>query len=212
MNFTYNNKNYPIIINYKNNKNLYIKVDDDFNIRINSPYLYPKLLIKKIVNENYKIITKMIDEKERKKSVNNSINKLFGKKINVTYSNVKRPIYNCYDLIVRDDVMLNNWYKSVSQQIFEEELKTIYEKFEEKIPYPKLKIRKMKTRWGVCNKKDDSITLNLDLVKEDKIYLDYVIVHELSHFIHFNHSKSFWLLVNKYVPNYKEIRKEMRTW
>lgn len=212
MNFTYNNKNYPIIINYKNNKNLYIKVDDDFNIRINSPYLYPKLLIKKIVKENYKSIAKMIDEKERKKSVNNSTNKLFGKKINVTYSNVKRPIYNCYNLIVRDDVMLNNWYKSVSQQIFEEELKTIYEKFEEKIPYPKLKIRKMKTRWGVCNKKDDSITLNLDLVKEDKIYLDYVIVHELSHFIHFNHSKSFWLLVNKYVPNYKEIRKEMRTW
>lgn len=212
MNFTYNNKNYPIIINYKNNKNLYIKVDDDFNIRINSPYLYPKLLIKKIVKENYKSIARMIDEKERKKSVNNSINKLFGKKINVTYSNVKRPIYNCYDLIVRDDAMLNNWYKSVSQQIFEEELKTIYEKFEEKIPYPKLKIRKMKTRWGVCNKKDDSITLNLDLVKEDKIYLDYVIVHELSHFIHFNHSKSFWLLVNKYVPNYKEIRKEMRTW
>ena len=212
MNFTYNNKNYPIIINYKNNKNLYIKVDDDFNIRINSPYLYPKLLIKKIVKENYKSIAKMIDEKERKKSVNNNTNKLFGKKINVTYSNVKGPIYNCYDLIVRDDVMLNNWYKSVSQQIFEEELKSIYEKFEEKIPYPKLKIRKMKTRWGVCNKKDDSITLNLDLVKEDKIYLDYVIVHELSHFIHFNHSKSFWLLVNKYVPNYKEIRKEMRTW
>ena len=212
MNFTYNNKNYPIIINYKNNKNLYIKVDDDFNIRINSPYLYPKLLIKKIVKENYKSIAKMIDEKERKKSVNNSTNKLFGKKINVTYSNVKWPIYNCYDLIVRDDVMLNNWYKSVSKQMFEEELKTIYEKFEEKIPYPKLKIRKMKTRWGVCNKKDNSITLNLDLVKEDKIYLDYVIVHELSHFIHFNHSKSFWLLVNKYVPNYKEIRKEMRTW
>ncbi len=212
MNFTYNDKNYPIIINYKNNKNLYIKVDDDFNIRINSPYLYPKLLIKKIVKENYKSIAKMIDEKERKKSVNNNTNKLFGKKINVTYSNVKGPIYNCYDLIVRDDVMLNNWYKSVSQQIFGEELKTIYEKFEEKIPYPKLKIRKMKTRWGVCNKKDDSITLNLDLVKEDKIYLDYVIVHELSHFIHFNHSKSFWLLVNKYVPNYKEIRKEMRTW
>ena len=212
MNFTYNNKNYPIIINYKNNKNLYIKVDDDFNIRINSPYLYPKLLIKKIVKENYKSIAKMIDEKERKKSVNNNTNKLFGKKINVTYSNVKGPIYNCYDLIVRDDVMLNNWYKSVSQQIFEEELKTIYEKFEEKIPYPKLKIRKMKTRWGVCNKKDDSITLNLDLVKEDKIYLDYVIVNELSHFIHFNNRKSFWLLVNKYVPNYKEIRKEMRTW
>ena len=69
MNFTYNNKNYPIIINYKNNKNLYIKVDDDFNIRINSPYLYPKLLIKKIVKENYKSIAKMIDEKEYDKDL-----------------------------------------------------------------------------------------------------------------------------------------------
>lgn len=212
MNFTYNDKNYPVIINYKNNKNLYIKVDDDFNIRINSPYLYPKLLIKKIVKENYKSITKMIDEKERKKSVNNNTNKLFGKKINVTYSNVKRPIYNCYDLIVKDDVMLNNWYKTMALKSFKEELYSIYEKFDEKIPYPKLKIRKMKTRWGVCNKKDNSITLNLDLVKEDKIYLDYVIVHELSHFIHFDHSKSFWLLVGKYTPNYKEIRKEMRSW
>ena len=212
MNFTYNDKNYLVIITYKNNKNLYIKVDDDFNIRINSPYLYPKLLIKKIIKENYKSITKMIEEKERKRNLNRNINKLFGKKINVIYSDVTTPQYNCYNLIVKDDVMLNNWYKTMALKSFKEELYSIYEKFDEKIPYPKLKIRKMKTRWGVCNKKDNSITLNLDLVKEDKIYLDYVIVHELSHFIHFDHSKSFWLLVGKYTPNYKEIRKEMRSW
>ena len=68
----------------------------------------------------------------------------------------------------------------------------------------------MTTRWGVCNKKTKTITLNSELIKYSIDKLDYVIIHELSHFIHFNHSKEFWLLVSKYCPRYKEIRKELR--
>ncbi len=68
----------------------------------------------------------------------------------------------------------------------------------------------MKTRWGVCNKKDIVITLNSELIRYDISKLDYVIIHELSHFIHFNHSKSFWNLVSKYCPNYKQIKKELK--
>ena len=60
------------------------------------------------------------------------------------------------------------------------------------------------------NKKNKTITLNLELIKKDIKYLDYVIVHELCHFIHFDHSKEFWNLVSKYCPNYKQLRKEMR--
>ena len=86
----------------------------------------------------------------------------------------------------------------------------MYQVFEEKIPNPKLKFRKMKTRWGVCNRKENAITLNTDLLKYDLEKLDYVIIHELSHFVHFNHSKEFWLLVEKYCPYYKRIRKELR--
>ena len=68
----------------------------------------------------------------------------------------------------------------------------------------------MKTRWGVCNKRDNSVTLNSKLMEFDLEKLDYVIIHELAHFIHFNHSKDFWNLVSKYEPNYKKIRKEMK--
>ena len=68
----------------------------------------------------------------------------------------------------------------------------------------------MKTRWGVCNKRDNSVTLNSKLMEFDLEKLDYVIIHELAHFIHFNHSKDFWNLVCKYEPNYKKIRKEMK--
>ena len=73
-----------------------------------------------------------------------------------------------------------------------------------------LKIRKMKTRWGVCNKKTKTITLNSELMKYSIDKLDYVIVHELSHFIYFDHSKNFWKQVEKYCPCYKKIRKELK--
>ena len=91
-----------------------------------------------------------------------------------------------------------------------EHLNTIYDNFSRKIPYPDLKIRKMSTRWGVCNTKLKTVTLNLELIKRDTKYLDYVIVHELSHLIHANHSREFWALVEENMPQYKKYRKEMK--
>ena len=71
-------------------------------------------------------------------------------------------------------------------------------------------IRKMTSRWGVCNIKNHNVTLNYHLCKYDICCLDYVIVHELSHFIHPNHSREFWNLVGKYYPKYKECRKMLK--
>ena len=68
----------------------------------------------------------------------------------------------------------------------------------------------MTTRWGVCNIKNHNVTLNYNLSKYDIKCLDYVIVHELSHFIHHNHSKEFWSLVEKYYPKYKECKKMLK--
>ena len=85
-----------------------------------------------------------------------------------------------------------------------------YGVFMEKIPVPNLKIRKMTSRWGVCNIKNYNVTLNYQLSKYNIRCLDYVIVHELSHFVYPNHSRNFWNLVGKYYPNYKECRKELK--
>ena len=105
---------------------------------------------------------------------------------------------------------LNKWLQKQIKVIFKQHLDQIYSIFEENIPYPKLRIRKMKTRCGVCNKKTMTVTLNSELIRFDFTKLDYVIVHELSHFIHFNHSASFWNLVSKYCPDYKKIRNDMK--
>ena len=55
-----------------------------------------------------------------------------------------------------------------------------------------------------------SVTLNSELLKYKLEALDYVIVHELCHIIHFDHSKDFWNLVGKYYPEYKKIRKYLK--
>ena len=107
--------------------------------------------------------------------------------------------------------MLNKYISKYIYDVYSRHLAYWHNTFTEKLPNYNLVIRKMKSRWGVCNIKNNKITLNLELSKYDIKYLDYVIIHELSHFIHPNHSKEFWQLVSKYCYNYKDIRKEMKT-
>ena len=71
-----------------------------------------------------------------------------------------------------------------------------------------VKVRNMKN-WGNCRYQDKRITLNLKLAKKDPICLEYVMIHELCHLIEFNHSKKFKRLMDKFCPNWKEIKKRL---
>ena len=207
MTFNYNNKNYEIIIEKKNIKNTYIRVKDDLKIYISTSYLTPKFMIKSLIDNNRKQIIKMINKEEEKKKDGYYY---LGKKIYVKRTTLTNSYFDGQTLYAKSKEEVDKWYKKEAKKVFRERLDTIYNSFTENIPYPKLTIRTMKTRWGVCNKKLEKVTLNLSLIYMDVKYLDYVIVHELSHFIHFNHSKEFWKLVSQNEPNYKQIRKEMR--
>lgn len=70
-----------------------------------------------------------------------------------------------------------------------------------------VKIRKM-VNWGNC-KENGEITINLKLAKKDPICLEYVTIHELCHLIEFNHGKEFIRLMDKFCPNWKEIKKKL---
>lgn len=211
MRFCIDDTYYEVLIEKKNNKNLYIRITDDFKIKVTCPKLYTKLIINKILEENKISIKKMLNKK-KKKNINKikEDNLLLGKSLNVLYKDVKKPLFKDNILIVKDDLMKDKWYKKKAMELFKIYLDEAYFVFDEDIPYPKLKVRLMKTRWGVCNKKDDSVTLNLELIKKDPVFLNYVIVHELSHFVHFDHSKAFWSTVEKYCPDYKNVRKKLK--
>lgn len=210
MYFEYNNEKYEVIIEKKNNKNTYIRVKEDLKIHVTTSKFTPKFMIQNLINSNRNVIINMI-EKQKKELNKFSDNYYLGKKIDVMIINiVKKPHLEDNTLYVKSKSDIDKWYKKQTEIVFKEHLDNVYNRFTMDIPYPSLTIRKMKTRWGVCNKKLEKITLNSNLIYMDPKYLDYVIVHELSHFIHFDHSKSFWKLVSENEPNYKIIRKEMR--
>ena len=123
---------------------------------------------------------------------------------------IKNIEFDGNKIYVKDKKHLLKWYKDEMTNVFTTRLDYCHKLFKENIPYPNLRIRSMKTRWGVCNRKTVTITLNAELIRESIDKIDYVIVHELSHFIHPNHSKNFWGCVSQYIPDYKQIRKQLR--
>lgn len=73
----------------------------------------------------------------------------------------------------------------------------------------RIRARDIKYAWGSCSK-NRNITINIKLIQYSKDAIRYVILHELCHLKYMNHSKDFWNLVATYMPNYKEIRKELK--
>jgi predicted metal-dependent hydrolase len=101
---------------------------------------------------------------------------------------------------------LRRWYKSKAEihfnKLFEEQLpiaKTFYN------GTPTLKYRWMEKRWGSCDS-HAQVHLNLELIKAPKRCIEYVIVHELCHLVHLNHSTAFFELLEKLLPGWRETK------
>ena len=77
------------------------------------------------------------------------------------------------------------------------------------VEYGRIAIRKQKTRFGSCSAKKN-LNFNLAIMLMPQNVSDYVIVHELSHLVHMNHSLNFWSEVEKVIPDYKVRRKWLR--
>lgn len=204
--YSYLDNEYPVIINKKRIKNSYIRVSDDLKIVINTNIIVSNKYISSLIESNRSSIDRMLDKKIKRKLDNNQV-KILGNTYNVIYSSSFEKIeYRDNYIFVKDDLSLNKSLNKEMKVLFKKCLDEEYKLFKENIPYPSLRLRKMKTRWGVCNTKDLVITLNTELYKYPPICLEYVVIHELSHLIEPNHNKNFWQIVEEYMPNYKKVK------
>lgn len=205
-----NDKTFDIeIIKKITTKNTYIRVNDDLKIIVTTNKFTSDKAIKKVIEENIKSIEKMILNKEKKASYESKFHYL-GKTYDIVYTNNNSITIGDSKVFIGKDVDIEKALKKLALPLFQERLDFWYKNFSRRIPYPSLTIRKMKSRWGVCNVRDKRVTLNLELIKRDISCLDYVIVHELSHLIHANHSDKFWDLVEENYKDYKKVRKQMK--
>lgn len=104
--------------------------------------------------------------------------------------------------------LFDTWLRQRSKLIFQQSLNTMLPKLGHyKIQKPSIKIRLMKARWGSYIKNNHTILLNFELIKAPKFCIDYVILHELIHFIYRNHDSKFFNLITAIMPDWKERKK-----
>lgn len=108
----------------------------------------------------------------------------------------------------RKKKLLLDWYDERRVIVFNESLKRMWELVKiYDIVYPNLKFRKMKTRWGSCLVEDAVIVLNEDLIHAPKSCIDYVMLHELIHFIERDHTNRFYNLLYLLMPDWEERKR-----
>ncbi|MBR4155127.1 MAG: M48 family metallopeptidase [Bacteroidales bacterium] len=108
------------------------------------------------------------------------------------------------------EALLDRWYFEQARRVFQEISVPLIKQMEKYDVAPKsFAIRKMKTRWGSCSRRG-SISLNLHLIKLPEQCIKEVILHELCHLVHFNHSKEFYALMTAEMPDWKIWKKELK--
>lgn len=135
-------------------------------------------------------------------------------RLDVQYSNVRNQVYLSGGKLVlqvrkesttmqRENV-LNEWYR----ELMKEAVPKVLIKCENTVGVrvKEWYIKNMRTKWGTCNIEKKRIWLNLQLAKKTPECLEYVIIHELVHFLERNHNERFCEYMNQFCPNWREVK------
>ena len=126
------------------------------------------------------------------------------KKIELCNNNILCPVINDKDQLINK---LKRWYMKTASQILNERLEYFARLMQ--LNYKSLTISNSKNRWGSCDKLGN-LKLNFRVVMLPHKVIDYIIVHELSHLVEFNHSKNFYKIINSVIIDYKYQQKILK--
>lgn len=203
-------------------KNVYIHIKNG-KVIVKAPIRVKDKDIKNVVEEKKKWIYEKLETLHKEEYKQGSKVFLLGKEYTLKIKFVKQ---NLSDIYIEDGKMVAEIpaksKKEYARKI-EELLDDVYMKVAEKevdmamqivtrivgIKPNKYRIRKLKTAWGTCTS-NKNITINSSLMKYDRTVIQYVVLHEICHLKYMNHSGEFWNMVEKYMKNYKEIRKKLK--
>jgi predicted metal-dependent hydrolase len=110
--------------------------------------------------------------------------------------------------LIRD--VLENFYRTEAKRFLAERLPLCRERFRESLPESTLRVRKMRARWGSCSPAGE-ICLNTLLMQKSVAAIDFVVTHELCHLKHFAHNRSFYRLMDRTMPDWREREKLLET-
>ncbi len=107
------------------------------------------------------------------------------------------------------NALLEEWYRKKAREIFAKRVECFLPYIGKKVN--RIAIRGQHTRWGSCSSKGN-LNFNWRLLLAPPEIIDYVVVHELCHLLHMNHSKDFWNSVENILPDYRQRKLWLTNW
>jgi len=220
-----------VAVNRKDVKNVHLKVYRDFAVSLSLSPKVPDEWITKFLEARKNWIDKQLTKYKAASGYNNlhslksgSSTQYLGKDIRIIQEkseNGKAEIMpdgktlKIYLINENDadtfDRLFQSWWRKQAQTIFLEELTLLYNKIFKKysVAFPLLQIRKMNTLWGSCTKKLNKIVLNEYLLKADRLCIQYVVLHELTHLLYEKHTSDFYNFLTIHMPDWKQRKSQL---
>ena len=129
-----------------------------------------------------------------------------GKRNKVEYdeSYITLTVKNPSDFTLKKK-LIDRWLMSICKDTIQSLCDAIYPKFQKYgVAYPTIRYRNMVSRWGSCQPKRCVLTFNYALAEAPISCIEYVVVHEFTHFLHPNHSKKFYQQLAMFMPDWEE--------
>ena len=224
----YQNKTIAYTVNKAKVKNIYISIQNG-EVVIKAPLYVTKTQIQELVESKRKWIMQKLNEYQEsprkvKEYYDGEKFQILGQNyyLNIYYKETNKALLNVENgkiVIVlpiefsgKDNTekikkMINKMYLMIA----EKEVESSMEKMRKKVGIApeEYRIKKIKTAWGTCSSRR-KITINQDVVMYSKKAIDYVVLHEICHLKYMNHSKNFWNMLEKYMPDYKTAELELK--
>ena len=221
-------RNIDVLVIRKNIKNYHLSVlPTDGKVRVSVPFDVSDEIVRAFVIRKYDWIKKHIksfrdqERQTRREYVSGESHYLRGKRYIMKIEEAKKPNIEIkgkkyiYFYVPPDYTreQRERYYEKWLRKELRKDLAILVPKWERimGLKANEVRIKKMKTKWGSCNPYARRIWLNLELIKKPQKYLEYVIVHELAHFIEEKHNKHFKSILDKYIPGWEFYKKELNT-
>ncbi len=212
-------------------KNIRIRVTGASKVIVSAPFHTPESRIHQFVSQNEDFIQKKLKNNAEKRNLYYPVKYLSGDtfwylgektQLFVIWTDQTSAVYRDGSLTLfvpeGSDLRFRKalfilWMERTAKNVFTESIKEIFPEFSHIIKNDvRVTVKNMLTRWGSINTKRHSVSLSVHLLRCEPELIDYVIMHELCHFVYGNHSKAFYAELDKHCENRKQLDKRLENY
>lgn len=220
-------KTLPVAVSLKKMKKVRLKVFPAGEIKLSAPIGTPDEWIAEYleskthwIEEKLELFVQTRAVEKEEHFISGSSTRILGRQLTIQVHEARRKQIVREDSVLhvytpetdqqKIDKQVNNWWQRTSKQYFQDVVDKLYSIIEKRgVERPAVCVKKMTTLWGSCSRRTQKINLNFYLYKASVPCVEYVILHELAHFLYPYHNKDFYDFITIHMPDWQDRKKQL---